>query len=310
MRIFVTGGTGLVGSRLIPRLRQRGDSVVLLSRRPVAAQERFGTDCTIVEGDPMRPGAWQDAVADCDAIVNLAGEGILNRRWNHTFMQLLRESRLQGTANVVQALARHPKTPTGSPKVLINASATGYYGPRGDEELTEDSPPGTDFLATLCADWEQAARAAEQHGVRITMIRVGVVLDKEGGALKKMLLPFKLGAGGPVGTGRQWLSWIHHADLVGMIVLALDNPTAIGPFNGTAPKPETSRDFAKALGRALGRPAFIPTPALALRLLLGKAAVLVTTGQRVVPHHALALGYQFQYPTVDMALREILSGSG
>jgi uncharacterized protein (TIGR01777 family) len=190
---------------------------------------------------------------------------------------------------------------------LVNASAIGYYGPHGDEEVTEDSPPGSDFLANLCVEWENAAREAQSSGVRCAMIRVGVVLDKEGGALAKLLTPFKLFAGGPVGSGRQWMSWIHHADLTGLFLLALDNPQAIGPINGTAPNPVTNRDFGKALGHALHRPSFVWTPALALQVALGGAATLVVTGQRVLPKRALELGYSFQYPTVEAALAQILT---
>jgi uncharacterized protein (TIGR01777 family) len=190
---------------------------------------------------------------------------------------------------------------------LVNASAIGYYGPREDEELSEESAPGSDFLADVCVEWEQAARAAESAGVRVAMVRVGVVLDKEGGALAKMLTPFKLGAGGPIGSGRQWMSWIHHADLVGLFLLAIDNSQAKGPINGTAPNPLTNREFSKSLGRVLHRPSFVWTPALAIRALLGEVATVIATGQHVVPKRALDLGYSFQYPTLDAALSQILS---
>lgn len=307
MRVFVTGGTGLIGSRLIRQLRERRDSVVLLTRRPAAARERLGGDCTVVEGDPMQPGAWMDAVCDCDAVVNLAGEGIFNRRWDDAFKALLRDSRLKGTEHVVQALARGPRTPAGNAKVLVNASAIGYYGFHGDEELTEEDGPGDDFLARLTVDWEKAARAAEPLGVRVVRVRIGLVLDKEGGALAKLLTPFKLGAGGPVGSGKQWVSWIHHADMVGLLLLALDNPNALGPINGTAPNPVTNQELGKALGRALHRPSFMPTPVFALRLALGEVADVVAQGQRVLPQRALACGYAFRFPTIDAALGEILA---
>jgi uncharacterized protein (TIGR01777 family) len=306
MRVFVTGGTGLVGTRLIPRLRDRGDHVVLLSRRAGPARERFGKACTVVEGDPMQPGPWMDAVADCDAVIHLAGENVFARRWSPEFKALLRDSRVKSTENVVQALAKQPRTAAGNAKVLVNASAIGYYGPHGDEELTEDSPPGDDFLARLCVEWEQAARGAEQHGVRVAYVRVGVVLAKEGGALAKLLTPFKLGGGGPAGSGRQWMSWIHRDDLVGIFLLALDHDNARGPLNGTAPEPVTNKAFGKALGHALHRPSFMPTPGFALRLMLGEVADVIVNGQRVLPKRPLALGYSFQYPTVEAALAEIL----
>jgi uncharacterized protein (TIGR01777 family) len=306
MRIFVTGGTGLVGSRLIQRLVQRQDQVVVLSRRPGVARQKFGASCQVVEGDPMKEGAWMKAVEDCDAVVNLAGEGLFNRRWRSAFIDLLRSSRVQSTNHVVKALGGQPRTAAGQAKVLVNASAIGYYGPHGDEEITEDSGPGDDLLAGICRDWENAARAAEPLGVRVVLLRTGVVLDKEGGALKQMLTPFKLFVGGPVGNGKQWISWIHHDDLVGLILLALDDNRATGPLNGTAPQPVTNKEFAKALGRALHRPSFLPTPKLALRLMLGKVASLVTTGQRVLPRRALALGYGFKFADVDAALKDIL----
>lgn len=307
MRIFVTGGTGLVGTRLLRRLRERQDQVVLLTRRPDAARARFGADCTIVEGDPMQPGAWVDAVADCDGVIHLAGENVFARRWNDEFKALLRDSRVKSTANVVEAIARKPDAPRGGRKVLVNASAIGYYGPHGDEEVTEDSPPGDDFLARLCVEWEVAARKAEPLGVRVAMVRVGVVLDKEGGALKQMLGPFKWGLGGPVGFfGTQYVSWIHHDDMAGVLLLALDNAGAAGPLNGTAPQPVTTKQFGKALGRALSRPAFMPIPGFALRLRFGEVAHILTTGQRVLPERALGLGYPFKFPTIDAALADIL----
>jgi uncharacterized protein (TIGR01777 family) len=307
MRVFVTGGTGLVGTRLIRRLCERNDQVVILSRRPAVARERFDASCTVVEGDPMQPGAWTDAISDCDAVIHLAGENVFGRRWSADFKALLHDSRVRSTENIVAALAKSPRTPSGGAKTLVNASAIGYYGPHGDEELTEDSPPGDDVLARLCIDWEKAARGVLGSGVRLAIVRVGVVLDKEGGALRQMLTPFKMFAGGPVGSGRQYVSWIHHRDLVGIFLLALDNPQAQGPINGTAPNPVTNKEFSKALGRALHRPSFLRTPKFMLRVMLGEVAGLVTTGQRVLPRKALALGYPFQFPDIDGALRDVLA---
>jgi uncharacterized protein (TIGR01777 family) len=301
------GGTGLVGSRLVRRLLDRKDQIVMLTRRPDVAKQKWGEHCTILEGDPMQAGPWMSGVADCDAVVNLVGEGVFNRRWRAKFKQLLRDSRIKSTEHVVQALAKNPRTAAGAAKVLVNASAIGYYGPHGAEELTEDGSPGNDILATLCVDWEKAARGVEAHGVRLVLLRVGVVLDREGGALKQMLRPFKMFVGGPVGFGRQFVSWIHHEDLVGLILLALDDARASGPMNGTAPNPLTNKAFSKALGRALGRPSFLPMPKFMLRLILGQVASLVTTGQRVLPRKALELGYEFKFPEIDGAMKDVLA---
>jgi uncharacterized protein (TIGR01777 family) len=306
MRVFIAGGSGMIGSRLVRQLHTRQDSGVLLTRRPDAVRQMLGGDCTVVEGDPTQPGPWMDAAAECDAAVNLTGENLFNKRWNDAFKKVLRDSRVRSTENVVQALARNPRTAAGTPKVLVNASAIGWYGPHGDEELTEEAPAGDDFQARLCADWEAAARPAEVHGLRLAILRIGVVLGKDAGAMKAMLPPFKMGVGGPVGSGKQWLSWVHHEDIVGILLLALDNPAAAGPINGTAPNPVTNTEFAKALGKALGRPSFVWTPGFALTLGLGEVADIVLTGQRVLPKKALALGYPFKFPTIDEALKDVL----
>jgi len=304
MRIFITGGTGFVGSRLVPHLLQCGNTVLVLSRQANAVP---GMDCEMFQGDPTQPSDWQSRAAECDAIVNLAGENIVGKRWNDEVRRALRDSRVKSTQNCVQALMRQPCRADGSPKVLVNASAIGYYGPHGDEELDEDSPPGNDFLAGLCVDWENATLPAKESGVRVVLTRIGVVLARDGGPLAKMLLPFKLGLGGPMGSGQQWLSWIHRDDLIGLITFALDNPNVSGPMNATAPQPVTNKEFGKALGRALGRPAFMPTPGFILKFVMGDGAEIVLTGQRVLPKRAQLLGYQFRFPSLDEALVEILA---
>ncbi len=306
MRVFVTGGTGLVGTRLVKKLLGRGDTVVLLTRQPADQVRARFTGAEVVHGDPTTPGPWQGAAADCDGVIHLAGENIFARRWNDDFKKLLHDSRTAGTRNVVAAVSREPLRADGAPKVLVSASAIGIYGPRGDEELDENSPPGSDFLATLCIDWEKEAREAEKAGVRTALVRVGVVLDKEGGALAKMLTPFKWCVGGQVSSGRQYMSWIHHEDLVGLFLLGLDHPEAKGPLNGTAPNPVTNYDFTKALGRALHRPTIFPIPAFAMRLRFGEVANVLTTGQRVLPRKPLAVGYQYEFTNVDAALTDIL----
>lgn len=307
MRVFVTGGTGLVGSRLVSKLLERGDKPVVLTRRYGHARQALGPNVDLVEGDPMQPGPWMEKFDDCDGAVHLAGENVFARRWNAAFKQLLVDSRVQGTAHVAEAIKRKPRRADGSPKVLVNASAVGIYGPHGDEEVTEETPPGNDFLANLCVEWEKAALSVEPAGVRAALVRVGVVLDRGGGALAKLLFPFRMFVGGPVGTGRPYMPWIHHEDIVGLFLFALDNPACSGPMNGTAPQPRTNAEFSKALGKALGRPSLVWTPGFALKLALGEVADVVLTGQRAVPKKALSLGYQFRYPQLDAALTQIVS---
>lgn len=306
MHVFLAGGTGLIGSRLVRSLCQRQDTVFVLTRRPEAARAALGSLCTVVEGDPTRPGPWVEAVDDCDAVVNLTGEDLFKQRWSPAFKEALHDSRVGSTANLVQALARKPRTVAGHPRVLLNASAVGYYGPCGDEERTEESPPGDDFLARLCVEWERAAFAAEALGVRVAVVRIGVVLAREGGALRQLLPAFQAGMGGPTGSGCQWVSWVHPADLLGILRLALDGAAVRGPLNATAPNPVTNRAFAEALGRALHCPAGLPSPEFVLRLMLGEVADVVLGGQRVLPRKASALGYGFQFPTLDAALADVL----
>jgi uncharacterized protein (TIGR01777 family) len=304
MRVFVTGGTGLVGNLLVKKLCERGDHVVLLTRRPEAAKLQWGDGVTIVAGDPLQAGAWMDAVKDCDAVVHLAGENLFNRRWSQAFKDLIYSSRVKGTDNIVAALGKT----SGSPgRVLVSASAIGYYGPHGDEKLTEESLGGADFLAKVCVDWEKAAQPAAVHGVRVVSLRTGIVLDNTGGPLTKMLTPFKMFVGGPIAGGKQYMSWIHNQDEVGLILFALDHPEISGPLNATAPNPVTNREFSTALGKVLGRPSFLPTPAFALRVTLGQVAEIITTGQKVLPKKALAAGYAFKFPELEAALRDLLA---
>lgn len=306
MRVFVTGGTGLIGTKLVSKLLDRGDVPVVLTRRFAVARQALGPKVDLVEGDPMQAGPWADKVADCDGAIHLAGENIFSRRWSTAFKQLLVDSRVKSTTHVADALKRKPTRSDGQPKVLVNASAIGIYGPRGDEEITEDAAPGNDFLSTLCVEWEKAARAVESAGVRSVQVRVGVVLDKDGGALAKLLPPFKMFAGGPVGSGKQYVAWIHHEDMVNLFLFALDTASCKGPLNGTAPTPATNKEFSTALGKALHRPSFLPTPGFGLRLLLGEVADVITKGQRVVPKKALSLGYSFRYPQLDAALAQLV----
>ena len=275
MRVTITGASGLIGTKLVAALTRRGDEVTKLSLR---------------SGPPDAA-----ALAGRDAIVHLAGENVA-QRWTDESRKKILESRERGTRQLVEAIAQaDPK-----PKALVSASAVGYYGPHGDERLDEDTPPGDDFLAQVCVTWEREANKAE--GLRVVTVRTGVVLDKSGGALSKMLLPFKLGGGGPVAGGEQYMPWIHVDDVVGIYLAAIDNDWQ-GPVNATAPEPVTNRTFSKALGKALHRPAIAPIPGAAIRLLYGDMAEIVTTGQRVIPRRTLELGYAYQHPDLDEALR-------
>ncbi len=301
MRVTVTGATGLIGSRLIAELKARGDDVTLLSRSPQKARQAVGEAWNVLPWDPNAGPAPREALDGRDAVVHLAGEPVA-QRWNAKSKERIRSSREVGTRNLVAGIAQADPRP----KVLVSSSAVGYYGPHGDEELTEDAAPGTDFLAEVCQVWEREADRAADHGVRVVKVRTGVVLDENGGALKTMLPPFKLGAGGPVAGGRQYMPWIHVDDVVGVYLRALDDERWSGPVNATAPTPVTNKAFSKALGKALRRPAFAPVPAAAIQALYGEMAEIVTKGQRVVPRRTQALGYSFRHPDLGEALRSAL----
>jgi len=306
MHVFVTGATGLVGSRLVRRLAGRGDAVIALSRRPLPPGY-FGAPVETVAGDPTARGAWVGRLRDCDAVVHLAGENIFARRWTPAYMAELRDSRVNSTRLLAVELGTHPARSDGTPKTLLSASAVGYYGPRGAEELTEDAPPGTDFMARLCVEWEAAADTARAAGVRVVHPRLGVVLDPAGGALPAAARPFRLFAGGRVGSGRQYVSWVHRDDLTELLLFALDTAALTGPVNATAPRPATNAEFGRALAAALHRPYWLPAPAVAVRATLGAAAGVVTTGQRVVPAKAVAAGFRFRFPAIDRALADLLA---
>jgi uncharacterized protein (TIGR01777 family) len=300
VKILLTGATGLIGRKLVAALRTRGDEPVVLSRDPARAQATLGVAAAAWR--PLAEPAPADALQGCDAVVHLAGENVA-QRWTASAKRSIRDSRVQGTANLVAGL----RATTPAPRVLVSASAVGYYGPRGDERLDEDAAAGSDFLAQVCVDWEQRARDAEDLGTRVVNIRTGVVLDRTGGALAKMLPPFRAGLGGPIAGGGQYMPWIHADDVVALYLAALDDDRWRGPFNAAAPEPVTNREFSTALGRALHRPAVAPVPALAVRLLFGEMAEIVTKGQRAVPARALALGYRFLHTDLDEALQSVLA---
>jgi uncharacterized protein (TIGR01777 family) len=299
MRVTITGATGLIGRRLVSRLRERGDEVTVLSRDPDRAHEALGVEA--VAWDAEAGAAPAEALNGRDGVAHLAGEPVA-QRWTTEAKRRIRSSREVGTRHLVDGLrAADPR-----PRVLVSASGMDWYGARGDEEVTEEEPAAEGFLPQVCAVWEAEAERAEELGVRVVRLRTGIVLSREGGALQKMLPPFRLGVGGPVAGGRQWMPWLHLDDVVGMYLAALDDERWTGPINAATPEPVTNRDFSKALGRALHRPALAPVPAFAIRLLYGDMAEIVTTGRRAIPQRALALGYAYQHPDLDEALRSAL----
>lgn len=278
MTVGVTGAAGFLGTRLTAELKSRGHNAYRLTRNPSA-----------------------ESIAPAHAVIHLAGEPVF-QRWTPEAKQRIYESRATGTRNVVSAMAKNPTHPS----VLICASAIGIYGSRGDEILTENSSPGSDFLAQVVVEWEKSAQAAESLGCRVVMLRFGIVLGK-GGALGAMLLPFKLGVGGRIGSGKQWMSWIHISDATKLILFALENPEVRGPLNATSPHPVTNQEFTNDLGRVLHRPAIFPVPQFALKLLFGEMAGVLLGSQRVLPAAAQAAGFEFQYTELTPALADLLS---
>jgi hypothetical protein len=291
MQVLVTGASGLVGSALTRALRERGDTVVAVSRAPAADQ------------DGLRWVNWAglaDAVDGSNAVVHLAGANIADQRWTPARKTELRVSRIDSAQRLVDAV----RVAANKPSVFVTASAVGYYGSRGSETLSEDAPPGADFLAQLCQDWEAVAQDSR---LRTVALRNGVVLSRHGGALAKLLLPFRLGLGGPIGRGHQYFPWVHIDDAVGVALHAIDNEDVTGPLNVVGPQPVTSAAFSKALGRALHRPAVLPLPPLLFKLRLGEGASVLTASQRAVPTRTLQLGYRFRFSEIDAALADILA---
>lgn len=326
MRTIVTGATGLIGSRLVAVLHARGDEVVALSRDPeralralqrtadasgaaTGAATASGTatengSLQAVAWDPMRESAPVSALGGADAVVHLAGENIA-QRWSAGAKRAIADSRVLGTRNLLAGIAK--LTGDRRPHTLIGGSAVGYYGARGEEPIDEEAPAGSGFLAETCVAWEQETQAAVGLGLRVVRLRTGVVLDPEGGALAKMLPPFRLGVGGPIAGGRQYVSWIEPDDLTGIVLAALDDERWQGAVNATAPEPVRNSELARALGRALHRPALLPLPGLALTAMYGEMAQTVTTGARVLPAVALMNGYEFRYGDLDAALAAVLN---
>lgn len=301
MKIVVGGASGLIGKRLVARLRARGDEVVALVRRAQPAPWSDGV--RLLEWDGKAQGPWVAAVDGADAVVNLSGESVAGKRWSPAYKERILSSRLDSTGALVQAIGAAAR----KPRVLVNASAVGYYGPRGPEPLDESAAPGSDFLAQVCQRWEERAREAERLGVRVVLLRTGVVLAREGGALPQFLPPFRAFVGGPLGSGEQWFPWIHLEDEVSLIVWALDGD-ARGPINAAAPGGQTMGEFCAQLGRVLHRPSWAKVPAAALRVLIGEFAEVLTSGQNAVPARAMQGGFRFRFPDSEAALRDLLGG--
>jgi uncharacterized protein (TIGR01777 family) len=299
MNALVTGATGFVGPRLLRLL----DRPVVLSRDPDRARRQVGSMAgRIIRWEPMEGPPPSEAFQGVDTVFHLAGESVADGRWTEARKARIRDSRVIGTRHLVQGIAQAEQ----KPEVLVSGSAVGWYGNRGDEELTEDAAPADDFLARVCVEWEQEARAAEASGVRVATARTGIVLGSGGGALARMLTPFKLGAGGPLGSGRQWMPWVHVVDLARLFVHAADSGIR-GPMNAVAPHPVRNSEFTRVLGRTLHRPAFMPAPYLGLRLAFGEFAQVLFASQRVIPRVALESGFVFKYPDLADALAEILA---
>ena len=301
MKIVIAGGTGFLGQPLAAALERSGHTPVLLSRR----RDRFPDTIRVVQWVPDgATGPWASEIDGAGVVINLAGESIAGHRWTAAHKRRVLDSRVMATSSLVEAIA-HAVSP---PPVFVSGSAVGYYGPRDDQIVTEETGHGDDFLARVCIRWEAEAMRAAGVRTRVVCIRTGLVLERDGGALPKMLPPFWLGIGGPVGSGRQYWPWIHRQDWIDLVRFAIDTPTVSGPLNATGPQPVPNKAFAQSLGRAMHRPSFMPAPGFALKLLLGEMAeALLLSGQRAVPAKAERLGYKFTYPRLDDALTAIFS---
>lgn len=303
MKVVIAGGSGFLGTALVDALLKRGDQAIVLSRRPNEVQRRWDAKVEARLWNGRDPGPWVTAVDGADAVVGLAGESVAGGRWTPERKLALIRSRVDPTRALVRAL----EAAADKPMTFVSASAVGYYGGSPGGECAEDAPQGADFLAALCGQWEREAWAADKLEVRTVMPRLGVILGPEGGALAKMLTPFKLGLGGPLGSGRQPMPWIHRDDAVGALLFAIDEASLSGPVNVVAPRAATSKEFARALGRALHRPAILPAPAFALKLALGEMSTMLLDGQAAVPEKLLRAGFKFRHPDLDGALADLVS---
>lgn len=302
MKIVIAGGTGFLGGSLARRLAGDGESVVILTRNPGTGRSAGVPGVVLERWDGETSGPWEEQIDGADAVINLAGESIAGGRWSVERKRRLRESRLSATRALVGAIGKVGR----KPGVLISASAVGYYGHVPEGDVTESTPHAKDFLGELSREWEAEALAARDSRTRVAIIRIGIVLARDGGALERMLVPFRLFVGGPLGSGRQYFPWVHRDDVIGAVVHLLKIPALSGPFNIAAPDPVRMSEFCRELGRTLRRPSWIPVPAFALRLLLGEMSAVVLAGQRVIPARLLESGYHFAHPTLPGALADIL----
>lgn len=305
MKIIVTGATGYIGGALVKALQAQGDQIVALTRNAEKAKGKLGPNVEVLDWSPPQPGAWMAAFNGADGVVNLAGEPVAAKRWTEAEKERILSSRVDATKAVVDAIRQaNPR-----PSVLINGSAVGYYGSQGDRVLTEESPNGADFLAFVVASWEQAAKPVTAEGVRLVLLRTGIVLGQGGGALQQMVLPFRLFLGGTMGEPGQWVSWVHLDDEVAFIIYALTHDNVSGPVNVTAPNPVTMEVFSRQIGQAIGRPSWVPMLGTGLKLALGERGQAVLSSQRVLPRAAEASGYHFRYTDSGEALRSILASA-
>lgn len=304
MKIAITGATGLVGSRLVAQLKQKGHQILVFTRNPNKVQKVFPAssfaNLEVVQYQPQASGSWQQKISGCDAVINLAGEPIAER-WSPQQKQAIMESRQLGTRKLVEAIAMAEQ----KPQVLVSGSAIGYYGTSETTTFDETSDPGSDFLAQVCQNWEAEAQKVKEHGVRLVILRIGIVLAN-GGALGKMIGPFKMFAGGPIGNGKQWFSWIHRDDLVNLICQAVEQPEMLGVYNATAPNPVRMGKLCQILGEVLNRPSWLPVPDFVLEVLLGDGAIVVLEGQQVLPKQTQQIGFSYQYPELKPALADIV----
>lgn len=305
MNIVVTGGTGFIGRALCTALSRDGHRIIVLTRNVRQIVQQPGRSVNPVQWNGRDSGPWEHSLEGVDAVINLAGASISDARWTDARKRLITDSRVLSTRLLVRAISRWSSKPT----TFISASGIGYYGASDDRVLDEGAPRGQGFLADLCLAWEAEALRAAEFGTRVVILRTGMVLEQDGGALPKMLLPFRLFAGGPIMPGNQWVSWIHRGDHIGLIQWALSTANVSGPINAVAPEPVRMKTFCKVLGQVLHRPSWLPVPSFALNILLGELGTLMTTGQRVIPAKAMGGGYAFQYPTLEQALQAILMGA-